>query len=79
MIVRMTSKNRIRIPKEIVDQLGEVRHFEVDLQDGIILLKPLRSHETGLAKIRSKIKDLGVEPESVAEAVTWARSKPSRS
>jgi hypothetical protein len=79
MIVGMTSKNRIRIPEEIVDQIGDVRHFEVDLHDGLILLKPLRSYGTSLTKIRSKIKDLDVGPEKVAEAVRWARTKPSRS
>ena len=79
MLAKMTSKNQITIPKKIVEQIGDIRYFEVELQDGIILLKPLRSYDTDLARIRSKIQKLGVEPERVAEAVEWARKKPSRS
>jgi len=76
MIIRMSSKNRITIPKHIVGQIGDVQYFEVELQDGIILLKPLRNYDTGLEKIRLKIKDLCVEPEKAAEAVGWARTEP---
>jgi hypothetical protein len=51
----------------------------VELQEGVILLKPLKTFDTDLVKIRSKIKKLGLTPDSVGEAVKWARSKPSRS
>ena len=79
MIAKMTAKNQITIPKKVVSQLGEVRYFEIELHDGVILLKPLRTYGTDLHKIRSKIEKLGLQPDSVREAVKWARSKPSRS
>jgi len=75
MLAKMTSKNQITIPKKIVDQIPDAKYFEVELKDGLIVLKPLRLYETDLEKIRSKIKSLGLKPDSVREAVKWARSK----
>jgi len=75
MLAKMTSKNQITIPKKIMDQLPSVKYFEVELKDGKIELKPLRVYETDLEKIRSKMKNLGLQPNSVREAVEWARSK----
>ena len=75
MLAKMTSKNQITIPKKIMDQMPGVKYFEVELKDGIIELKPLRVYETDLEKIRSKMKNLGLKPNSVREAVEWARSK----
>jgi bifunctional DNA-binding transcriptional regulator/antitoxin component of YhaV-PrlF toxin-antitoxin module len=75
MLAKMTSKNQITIPKKIVDQIQDAKYFEVELKDGLIVLKPLRLYETDLERIRSKIKSLGLKPDSVREAVKWARSK----
>ncbi len=75
MLAKMTSKNQITIPKKIVDQMPRVKYFEVELKDGKIELKPLRVYETDLEKIRSKMKNLGLKPDCVREAVEWARSK----
>ena len=75
MLAKMTSKNQITIPKKIVEQLPDTKYFEVELKEGLIVLKPLRLYETDLDKIRSKIKGLGLKPDSVREALRWARSK----
>ncbi len=75
MLAKMTSKNQITIPKKIIGQMPGVKYFEVELKDGKIELKPLRVYETDLEKIRSKMKNLGLKPDSVREAVEWARSK----
>jgi len=75
MLAKMTSKNQITIPKKIMDQMPGVKYFEVELKDGTIELKPLRVYETDLEKIRSKMKNLGLKPNSFREAVDWARSK----
>jgi len=75
MLAKMTSKNQITIPKKIMDQMPDVKYFEVELIDDRIELKPLRVYETDLEKIRSKMKNLGLKPDSVQEAVEWARSK----
>jgi bifunctional DNA-binding transcriptional regulator/antitoxin component of YhaV-PrlF toxin-antitoxin module len=75
MLAKITSKNQITIPKKIIGQMPGVKYFEVELIDGKIELKPLRIYETDLEKIRSKMKNLGLKPDSVREAVEWARSK----
>ena len=75
MLAKMTSKNQITIPKKIVDQLPETDYFEVELKEGLVLLKPLQIYETDLEKIRSKMKNLGLKTNSVREAIKWARSK----
>ena len=75
MLAKMTSKNQITIPKKIMDQMPSVKYFEVELKDDKIELKPLRVYETDLEKIRSKMKNLGLQPNSVRQAVEWARSK----
>jgi hypothetical protein len=75
MLAKMTSKNQITIPKKIIDQMPGVKYFEVELKEGKIELKPLAIYETDLEKIRAKLKQLGLKPESVREAVKWARSK----
>ncbi len=75
MLAKITSKNQITIPKKIMDQMPGVKYFEVALIDDRIELKPLRVYETDLEKIRTKMKNLGLKPDSVREAVEWARSK----
>lgn len=75
MLAKMTSKNQITIPKKIVEQIPDTKYFEVELKDGLIVMKPLRFYETDLDKIRAKIKALGLKPDSVREALKWARSK----
>ena len=75
MLAKMTSKNQITIPKKIVDQLPNVKYFEVELKDGQVLLKPLKTYDTSLDQIRSKMKKLGLSENCVKEAVQWSRKK----
>ena len=75
MLAKITSKNQITIPKKIMEQLPDVEYFEVALVEGVVQLKPLQVYDTDLNAIRSKIKKLGLTPNSVKEAVKWARSK----
>ena len=75
MLAKITSKNQITIPKKIIDQIPDVNYVDVEFNEGVILLKPLRFYDTDLEKIRTKIKQLGIKEGSVAEAIKWARSK----
>lgn len=74
MLVKITSKNQITIPKKIIDQMPEVKYFDAELKDGTIKLKPLRIFNVDLEQIRSKVKKLGLKQDSVAEAIRWGRS-----
>ena len=75
MLAKLTAKNQITIPKKVVEQLPDVKYFDVALKDGVVVLKPLRVYDTDLRQIQSKIKKLGLQTDCVAEAVKWARSK----
>ena len=75
MLAKKTSKNQITIPKKIVEQLPDVEYFEVELIDGNVMLKPLVTYDTSLGKIRKKVKQLGLQENTVKEAIKWARSK----
>jgi hypothetical protein len=75
MLAKLTAKNQITIPKKVIDQLADVKYFDVQLKDGVVVLKPLRVYDTDLEQIRSRIKKFGLKPDCVAEAIRWARSK----
>ncbi|MCK5419534.1 MAG: AbrB/MazE/SpoVT family DNA-binding domain-containing protein [Desulfobacterales bacterium] len=75
MLAKMTSKNQITIPKKIIAQLPDVEYFEVELKDGVVMLKPLKTYDTSLERIRTKVKKLGLQENTVKEAIEWARSK----
>ena len=75
MLAKLTTKNQITIPKSIIDQIPEARYFDVELNSGVVVMKPLKIYDTDLQQIRAKIKKMGLKPDCVAEAVKWARSK----
>jgi len=70
MLVKKTSRNRIILPQEIIENFPQTEYFEVKVEDGKIVLTPVSST---LKKIREKIKSLGITEEDVKEAVEWAR------
>jgi len=75
MLAKLTGKNQITIPKKIIAQLPDVKYFDVETKDGLVLLKPVKVFEADLQGIRTKIKKLGFSEDCVAEAVSWARSR----
>lgn len=75
MLAKLTSKNQITIPKNILSKLPKVEYFEIEYKEGVVVLKPVKVFDTDLTAIREKIEKLGLSEECVAEAVRWARSK----
>ena len=75
MLAKITTKNQITIPKKIINQLPDVKYFDVELKEGMVLLKPLKVYDLNLDQIRSKLKKLGLKQNSVKEAIRWARKK----
>ncbi len=75
MLAKLTAKNQITIPKNVLSKLPETQYFDVEHQDGTIILKPVKVFDTNLEKIREKIKKMGLSERCVREAVQWARSK----
>lgn len=77
MLAKITSKNQITIPKKIIEKIPNVKHFDIELKDGVIIMKPIKFYDTNLDQIRAKIKKIGLKENSVAEAIKWAKSKKS--
>jgi hypothetical protein len=75
MLAKITSKNQITIPKKIMEQLPETQYFDLELANGVVMLKPVNVLDTNLDQIRFKIDKLGLKPGSVREAIRWAKSK----
>ena len=77
MLAKKTSKNQITLPKKIVTALPETDYFDVTLREGTVVLRPVAISEPGtrLATVRRKIKDLGLTPKAIDDAIRWARAR----
>lgn len=75
MLIKLSSKNQITVPRKILDKLPHTKYFEVQLKDGTLILKPVELVETNLEQIRQKMNNLGLKEDCVAEAIRWARSR----
>lgn len=75
MLVKRTSKNQITLPKDIVKHFPNIEYFEAKIENGKIVLVPVKiiSANLTLEKIREKIEKLGITKEDVKEAIKWAR------
>jgi len=77
MLAKLTTKNQITLPRKIVQEFSGIEYFDAAVQDGRIVLVPVRMQpvDATLTGIREKMKKLGITPVDVTEAVQWARSK----
>ena len=77
MLAKLTTKNQITLPRKVVQEFVGIEYFDADVQDGRIVLSPVRMQPVGatLSGVREKMKKLGITPADVTEAVRWARSK----
>ncbi|WP_461828770.1 AbrB/MazE/SpoVT family DNA-binding domain-containing protein [Aquifex sp.] len=75
MLVKKTSKNQITLPKEVIKEFPNVEYFEVKVEEGRIVLIPVRTipADINLEKIREKIRKRGLTEREVEKAVEWAR------
>jgi len=56
-------------------RLPKTQYFDLKLENGVLILKPLVIDDTKLETIREKIRDLGLQSDCVQEAVQWARTR----
>jgi antitoxin component of MazEF toxin-antitoxin module len=71
VLAKLTSKNQITLPKAIVQQVEQTQYFEVRIENGRIVLTPMRVQPADL--VRNKLADLGISESDVEDAVAWAR------
>jgi hypothetical protein len=75
MLVRISSKNQITVPRKILAKLPSTKYFDIELDNGALVLKPVELLETKLEQIRDKMIELGLNEDCVVDAVRWARSR----
>ena len=77
MLAKKTVKNQITLPKTIVEKLHQTDYFEVSLRGEEIVLRPvvIDAKDTKLARVRSKMKALGLTKKDVDAAIRWARNR----
>lgn len=73
MLAKMTSKNQLTLPKAIVNALEKTDYFEVEVENGRVILTPVRLQKADA--VREKLDMLGITEQDVADAVNWARDK----
>ena len=75
MLAKRTSKNQITLPKALLKQLPEAQYFDVTLQKGSLVLRPVTIQASGerLKAVRAKIRTLGMTEKDVEAAIAWAR------
>ena len=73
MLTKRTTKNQITLPKAIVQSTGEADYYDVTVQDGKIVLTPVRIQQVD--SVRSKLETLGITPDDVEDAIAWARAQ----
>ena len=71
MLAKLTSKNQLTIPKNVISDFPDTRYFDVISEDGRIVLAPVRI--THADAVRTKMAELGLSDADVAAAVAWAR------
>jgi hypothetical protein len=76
MLAKITSKNQLTLPKSITNELGPVEYFEVEIQNGQVVLTPVRIHRADA--VRAKLAELDLTEQDVSDAVTWARETPPK-
>jgi hypothetical protein len=73
MLAKMTARNRITLPKEVLSRFAEVEYFDVSTDGASITLKPMPRN--GLNKVWAHIERLGITEQDVSDAVVWARER----
>ena len=71
MLAKLTSKNQLTLPKAVLAFCEGTEYFDVTEENGRIVLTPVRVNRADA--VRSKLADLGLSEDDVADAVDWAR------
>jgi len=77
MLAKKTSKNQVTLPKAIVQQIPDTEYFDVSIQKGAVLLKPVVVSVAGeqLRAVQEKVQALGLTEDDVEGAIRWARGR----
>ena len=74
MLAKLTSKNQLTLPIDLLRQLPRVEYFEASVDSGTIVLRPVQVVPAAdLERIRDAVAAGGALEDDVADAVGWAR------
>ncbi len=73
MLSKLTSKNQLTIPKEVIKNFPATEYFEIVAENGRMILTPARINSAD--KAREKLAELGITENDISDAVSWARGK----
>lgn len=76
MLAKLTTKNQLTLPKLVLTNYPDAEYFDVSDNNGQIVLTPVRLGKADA--VRSKLAELGISEDDVADAVKWARKSRSR-
>jgi hypothetical protein len=74
MLSKVTGKNQVTLPVDLLRQLPATEYFDATIHDGAIVLRPVHMVSAiDLEKIRDSLADAGLSESDVLDAVRWAR------
>jgi hypothetical protein len=71
MLARLTSRNRLTLPKRVVESVDAAEYFEVTVEKGRIVLTPVQVRN--VLAIRENLEQLGITEQDIEAAVALAR------
>jgi antitoxin component of MazEF toxin-antitoxin module len=71
MLAKLTAQNLLTLPKSIIKQIGETEYFDVKVEDGQIILTPVKIQQAD--SVRAKLADLQITAQDITDAIAWAR------
>ncbi len=73
MLAKLTSKNQLTLPVDLLRQLPRAEYFEATVDNGAIVLRPVRVVPAlDLERVRDAVAAAGATEADVAAAVSWA-------
>ena len=72
MLVKLTSKNRLTLPRAAIAAVEAAEYFDVTTENGRIVLTPVRVDRAD--GVRAILAELGLSETDVKDAVAWARA-----
>jgi hypothetical protein len=71
ILAKLTSRNRLTLPRSLISAVGAADYFEVQVKDGQIILTPVRTQRADA--VRSKFEELALNEQDIADAAKWVR------
>lgn len=72
MLVKLTAKNQLTLPKSIRQEVTESEYFEIKVEAGQIILTPVKIQRADA--VRAKLAALNLTEQDIADAVVWSRN-----